>query len=92
LFEKPARPLSSQEAPTTRPITLPREDSKEIDDLGELKRATNGDVINSIKFRNSAQMAIDIICSKLDESSPARVILEHGKLALKQEAMLDENS
>ena len=57
----------------------------EKDELSELMRAANNEDIDVEKFRISAQKAIDIICSKLPKNSPARLVLEHAKLAFKRE-------
>ena len=57
----------------------------ERDELSELMRAANNEDIDVEKFRISAQKAIDIICSKLPKNSPARLVLEHAKLAFKRE-------
>ena len=57
----------------------------ERDELSELMRAANNEDIDVEKFRISAQKAIDIICNKLPKNSPARLVLEHAKLAFKRE-------
>ncbi|MGH9992481.1 MAG: hypothetical protein ACREAZ_07540, partial [Nitrososphaera sp.] len=54
--------------------------------LKELVRAAIGESVNSIEFMNSAQRAVDIICSKLQKNSPARVVLEHALRALRYES------
>jgi hypothetical protein len=55
-------------------------------ELSELIRAAQGDdIIDEGKFKMSARKAIDIICSRLPKNSPARVVLEHARLALQFE-------
>jgi len=65
------------------------EQREQADDLSELIRAANGEDIDVEKFRISAQKAIDIIYNKLDRNSPARVVLEHARLALRRQARPD---
>ncbi|MGH9992612.1 MAG: hypothetical protein ACREAZ_08220, partial [Nitrososphaera sp.] len=54
--------------------------------LKELVRAAIGESVNGTEFMNSAQRAVDIICSKLQKNSPARVVLEHALRALRYES------
>ncbi len=54
--------------------------------LKELVRAAVGESVDVTEFMNSAQRAIDVICSKLQKNSPARLVLEHALRALKFES------
>lgn len=69
--------------------TRQRADDAEIitiaGELGELIRAAQGNDINEGKFKVSAKKAIDIICSRLEKNSPARVVLEHALIAFRYE-------
>jgi hypothetical protein len=81
---------SSRMSPTSNPTqTQPSPDDSEITmiagELGELIRAAQGNDINEGKFKVSAKKAIEIICSRLEKNSPARVVLEHALIALRYE-------
>jgi hypothetical protein len=70
-----------------RSASVQTEQSIKEGELSELIRAAQGDEINidEGKFKISARKAIDIIWSRLPKNSPARVVLEHARLALQYE-------
>jgi chromosome segregation ATPase len=84
LFVKSIRSSLSPQGPSGSAM-------QSTDDLTELMRAANGEDIDFEKFRISAQKAIDIIYNKLRINSPARVVLEHARLALKRETKQNES-
>ncbi len=85
MIVNPQRSLTPQQH-AVRDAEYPKGAIPEAGDLRELVRAAVGESVDGFEFMNSAQRAIDLICSKLQKNSPARLVLEHALRALKFES------